>query len=227
MNITKNRCETKISFREFKPTKSNLMSLQKRLNFAVKGENFLELKQEQLIFEIKELWNDYKKKRKKFLNLLTEVMIKLHQTYKEMGKNNLKIISSLSKIQFKPTVDIKYIKKIGNVVPDIKYELIKDELLPAYSFEYTSHYLDDLTSLLSSLFKRMIELSEIEDIMLKHSLSYKKITRRIHGLENIIIPALNSEIKRIKNILEELQRENFVRLKNTKDLIYKKKVTNV
>jgi len=73
----------------------------------------------------------------------------------------------------------------------------------------------------------MIELSEIEDIMLKHSLSYKKITRRIHGLENIIIPALNSEIKRIKNILEELQRENFVRLKNTKDLIYKKKVTNV
>jgi len=74
------------------------MSLQKRLSFAIKGVNFLELKKEQLIFEIKNLWNDYKKQRKKFLNLLIEVMIKLNETYKEMGKNNFKIISSLSKI---------------------------------------------------------------------------------------------------------------------------------
>ncbi|MFX1425737.1 MAG: V-type ATP synthase subunit D [Promethearchaeota archaeon] len=216
-----------MSFREFKPTKTNLMSLQKKLDFAIKGESFLELKQEQLIFEIKTLWNDYKKQRKKFLNLLIEVMIKLHQTYKEMGKNNFKIISNLSKIQFKPSINIQYIKKIGNIVPNIEYELKKDEFLPAYSFDYTSHYLDDLISMLTSLFKKMIKLSEIEDIMLKHSFSYKKITRRIHGLNNIIIPSLYSEIKKIKDILEELQRENFVRLKNTKDLIYKKKIINV
>ncbi|MFX1456675.1 MAG: V-type ATP synthase subunit D [Promethearchaeota archaeon] len=216
-----------MSFREFKPTKTNLMNLQKRLNFGVKGVSFLELKQEQLIFEIKNLWNDYKRLRKKFLNLLVEVMIKLNETYKEMGKNNFKIISSLSKIQFKPSITIRYIKKIGNIVPDIEYELIKDENLPAYSFEYTSHFLDDLIAMLISLFKKMIKLSEIEDIMLKHSISYKKITRRIHGLENIIIPSLTSDIKKIKDILEELQRENFVRLKNTKDLIYKKKSINV
>ncbi|MFW9821674.1 MAG: V-type ATP synthase subunit D [Candidatus Thorarchaeota archaeon] len=227
MNIIRKRCKSTISFREFKPTKTNLMNLQKRLNFGVKGVSFLELKQEQLIFEIKNLWNDYKRLRKKFLNLLIEVMIKLNETYKEMGKNNFKIISSLSKIQFKPLINIRYIKKIGNIVPDIEYDLIKDENLPAYSFEYTSHFLDDLITMLISLFKKMIKLSEIEDIMLKHSISYKKITRRIHGLENIIIPSLNSDIKKIKDILEELQRENFVRLKNTKDLIYKKKSINV
>ncbi len=199
------------------------MNLQKRLNFAVKGKSFLEFKQEQLIFEIKNLWSDYKKQRKKFLNLLKEVMINLHQTYKEMGKNNVKMIGSLSKIQFKPTIDVTYIKKIGNLVPDIDFELIKEETLPAYSFEYTSHYLDDLIIKLTDLFKIIINLAQIEDIMLKHSLSFKKITRRIHGLNNIIIPALSQEIKKIKDILEEVQRENFVRLKNTKDLIYKKK----
>ncbi len=199
------------------------MNLQKRLNFAVKGKSFLEFKQEQLIFEIKNLWSDYKKQRKKFLNLLKEVMINLHQTYKEMGKYNVKIIGSLSKIQFKPTIDVTYIKKIGNLVPDIDFELIKEETLPAYSFEYTSHYLDELIINLAEFFKIIINLAQIEDIMLKHSLSFKKITRRIHGLNNIIIPALSQEIKKIKDILEEVQRENFVRLKNTKDLIYKKK----
>lgn len=75
-------------------------------------------------------------------------------------------------------------------------------------------------------FERIVNLAEIEDTMLKHALSFKKITRRINGLNNIIIPELNLEIKKIKDILEEIQRENFVRLKNTKDLIYKKKLIN-
>ncbi len=199
------------------------MSLQKRLNFAVKGKSFLEFKQEQLIFAIKKLWSDYKIQRKNYLNLFIEVMICLQQTYMEMGKNNFKIISSLSKIQFTPTINVNYVKKIGNVVPEIEYELIRKERLPAYSFEYTSHYLDDLIKKLTNLFNIMIHLAEIEDVMLKHSLSFKKITRRIHGLNNIIIPSLSQEIKKIKDILEEVQRENFVRLKSIKDLIYEKK----
>lgn len=153
-------------------------------------------------------------------------MVKLNQTYKEMGKNNLILISSLSKIQFKPFINVKYIKQIGNLIPSIDYELIREEVLPAYSFENTSHYLDDLIIMLIKFFERIVQLAEIEDIMLKHSFSFRKITRRINGLNNIIIPELNLEIKKIKDILEEIDRENFVRLKNTKDLIYKKKLTN-
>ena len=49
----------------------------------------------------------------------------------------------------------------------------------------------------------------------------KKINRRIRGLKNVIIPELQLEIKKIKEILEENERENYVRLKNTKDLITK------
>ncbi|MFW9773032.1 MAG: V-type ATP synthase subunit D [Candidatus Thorarchaeota archaeon] len=227
MNIIKIRCKKSISFKEFKPTKTNLMSLKKRLNFAVKGESFLEFKQEQLIFEIKKLWDVYKTQRKEFIKYFIQIMIKLNQTYKEMGKNNFKLISGLSKIQFKPFINVKYKKQIGNLIPSIDYELIREEILPAYSFENTSHYLDDLIIMLVDFFDKIINLAEIEDIMLKHSLSFKRITRRINGLNNIIIPELNIEIKKIKDILEEIQRENFVRLKNTKDLIYKKKVTNM
>ncbi|MFX1325426.1 MAG: V-type ATP synthase subunit D [Promethearchaeota archaeon] len=216
-----------MSFKEFKPTKTVLMSLKKRLSFAVKGESFLEFKQEQLIFEIKKLWDVYKTQRREFIRLFIQIMIKLNQTYKEMGKNNFKLISGLSKIQFKPVINVKYKKKIGNLIPSIDYKLIREEILPAYSFENTSHYLDDLIKMLVIFFDKIINLAEIEDIMLKHSLSFKRITRRINGLNNIIIPELNIEIKKIKDILEEIQRENFVRLKNTKDLIYKKKFINV
>lgn len=171
--------------------------------------------------EIKENWDNYLKSREIFIDLYKETMIKLHQTYKEMGKRDFSLISKLSKLQYKPTIDVKYFKKIGSLIPVIEYELIKEELLPAYSFENSSHYLDDLIIVLEKFFEQLIVYAKLEDIMLKISLSYKKINRRIRGLKNVIIPELQFEIKKIKEILEENERENYVRLKNTKDLITK------
>ena len=62
--------------------------------------------------------------------------------------------------------------------------------------------------------------AEIEDIMLKFAFNFKKIDRRINALKNIIIPNLQSDIKTIKDILEEIEREEYVRLKITKDKIH-------
>ncbi len=197
------------------------MRLQKRLTFAVKGENFLKFKLEQIIFEIKKNWDNYLKQREIFLKLYKDTMIKLNQTYKEMGKREFNLISKLSKIQYNPTITVNYIKKIGSLVPIIDYELIREELLPAYSFENTSHYLDDLIILLIKFFQSLIVVAQSEDLLLKLSLTYKKINRRINGLKNVIIPELQIDIKKIKAVLEEIERENYVRLKNTKNLITK------
>jgi V/A-type H+-transporting ATPase subunit D len=197
------------------------MSLQKRLAFAVKGENFLKFKLEQIIFEIKKNWDNYLEQREIFLKLYRDTMIKLNQTYKEMGKREFNSISKLSKIQYNPKIVVSYIKKIGTIVPIIDYELIRKELLPAYSFENTSHYLDDLVILLIKFFKSLILVAQTEDVLLKLSLTFKKINRRINGLKNVIIPELQIDIKKIKAVLEEIERENYVRLKNTKNLITK------
>ena len=198
------------------------MSLQKRLTFAVKGENFLKFKLEQIIFEIKKIWDNYLKQREIFLKFYKDTMIKLNQTYKEMGKREFISISKLSKIQYNPKIAVNYIKKIGTLVPIIEYELTREEKLPAYSFENTSHYLDDLIILLIKFFESLIIVAQSEDILLKLSLNFKKINRRINGLKNVIIPELQIDIKKIKAVLEEIERENYVRLKNTKDLITKK-----
>ncbi|MFX0021541.1 MAG: V-type ATP synthase subunit D [Candidatus Hermodarchaeota archaeon] len=210
-----------ISFREIKPTKTNLINLQKRLSFAVKGQNFLEFRREQLIFQIKKLWKDYNIQRKELVTLFKETLNLLIHTYEEMGKNGLYLISKLSRIQYKPTIQIQTVKKMGIVVSQVYYELFQEEKLPAYTFENTSHYLDDLFLKLKDFFYKIIEFSEIEDLLLKVAINFKKINRRINGLKNIIIPKLKYNIKQIKEILEEIERENYVRLKKTKDLIIK------
>ena len=208
-----------ISFKKRKATKTNLLSLKKRLSFTIKGENFLEFKREQIMSEIKTLYPEYLSLRKEFLKLYLEAMKKLYETYKEMGTRNLYLISKISKIQFAPKISITYMKKMGNIIPNIEYQLTEEKQLPAYSFVDTSHHLDDLIKMLINLFGGMISLAEKEDMMLKFSHNFQKLNRRINGLKNIIIPELQTEIKKIKEILEEIDRENFVRLKKTKDLI--------
>lgn len=208
-----------MSFREIKPTKTNLLNLKRRLDFAIKGQNFLEIRREQLILQIKKLWMDYNSKRKELLKLFKGSINTLIKTYEEMGKNEVILISKLSRIQYKPRVNIRTVKKMGLVVSQIDYDLFQEEKLPAYTFENTSHYLDDLLIVLKEFFNNIIQFSEIEDLILKVSLSFKKINRRINGLKNVIVPRLESNIKQIKDILEEIERENYVRLKKTKDLI--------
>ena len=138
-----------------------------------------------------------------------------------MVKNGVNLISKLSRIQYKPRINIQTVKKMGIVVSQVDYELFQEEKLPAYTFENTSHYLDDLLIKLKEFFNKIKEFSEIEDLILKVTINFKKINRRINGLKNVIIPKLESTIKQIKEILEEIERENYVRLKKTKDLIIK------
>jgi len=181
----------------------------------------LEFRREQLIFQIKKLWKEYNTHRKELLRLFKESFTQLIQTYEEMGKNEVNLISKLSRIQYKPRINIQTIKKMGIIVSQVDYELFQEEKLPAYTFENTSHYLDDLVIVLKEFFNKIIIFSEIEDLILKVAISFKKINRRINGLKNVIIPRLKSSIKQIREILEEIERENFVRLKKTKDLIIK------
>ena len=199
-----------------------MLNLQKRLNFASKGASFLELRREQLILQIRHIWKDYVELRKDFLSLFKTSLKILNSTYEEMGKNELYLISNLSRIQYTPKIEIQYKKKVGITIPQIQYELVQEEKLPAYTFENTSHYLDDLIRTLKIFFNKIIQFSEIEDSLLKHAIQYKKINRRINGLKNMIIPKLKSDIKQIKEILEEIDRESYIRLKKTKDLIIKK-----
>jgi V/A-type H+-transporting ATPase subunit D len=209
----------RISFKKLQPTKTNLINLTKKLNFVTKGESFLEYKQEQLIQQIKRFWPVYKKSQKQFFKLYSEALLKLNESYKEMGKNNIILINKISKIQFKPIIEIKFKKKIGILLPSIDYSLNQEQKLPPYSFENTSHHLDELIIILKNFFEIMLRYAENEEILLKLLFNFKKISRRINGLKNVIKPQLDSDIKIIKEILEELERENFVRLKKTKSLI--------
>lgn len=207
-----------MSFREVKPTKSNLLKLKDRLEFVEKGKNFLDYKRNELIQEIREIWKNYKTQRKKFFKIGKDVMFTLNETYKEQGKRSINIISKIGVLQFEPKIDLQYLKKIGIVIPRLNFNLKEKESLPPYSFDNTSKHLDELMNMLKDFIKELLLLAETEDELVKYAFNFQKISRRIQGLKNIIKPQIISDIKKIETILEETERETFVRLKRTKDI---------
>jgi len=197
--------------------------MQTKLNFAIKGKIFLGYNREQIIVQIKKLWPEYQTLKGDFLILFKKLILKLHETYSGMGKLKFIEISQISKLQHKPLISIKNKKVHGILLPKIEFELTSSEQLPSYSFLDTTHNLDDLIIILKEFFRILIFLAESEDKILKFALYYKRVNNRINGLKYIIVPELQVTIKRLKEFLEEAERENSVRLKKTKELIKKKK----
>jgi len=212
-----------MSFRKVKVTKTNLLKLTKKKGFAVKGEKFLEFKREQLTSEINGKWHSYKSAKEKLINLFKRVIVLHHQTYKEMGKRDLLLISEMSKLEYSPELKIQYANDFGIQTPKLRFSFDDNKKLPSYNFDNSSHFLDNLVLNLKQLIQELITTAEKEDSLVKFAHNFNKVNRRINALKNIIIPELESKIKQIKNQLEEIERENFVRLKKTKELLERKR----
>ncbi|MFO7796465.1 MAG: V-type ATP synthase subunit D [Promethearchaeati archaeon] len=202
-----------------KPTKSNLLDLEDKLDFVEKGKDFLDYKRTQLVDQIRNIWTNYKNQHKKSFGMIQEAMSNLNESYKEQGKQSVNLISMMGRIQYKPRIELKYSKKMGIAIPRLELEFEKEEKLPPYSFTNTSKHLDNLMRILKNMFEQMILLAETEDVLIKYAFNFQKVNRRIQGLKNVIKPQIESDIKKIERILEETERENFTRLKKTKDMI--------
>lgn len=197
--------------------------MQKNLDFAEKGKKFLEFKREQIIIQIKKYWDLYISFRKKFINLYRTAIIKYNLVYSEIGWLNLHLISKLGMAAFNPVIKIKYEKLIGNTISRIELGSMEEKQFPFYSFQDTNYHTDDLSKLLlKEFFNCFIKFAEIEDAILQFAINFKKLNRRINGLEKKILPNIKNEIKKIKEVLDGIEQEKFIRFKKIKEFIINK-----
>jgi V/A-type H+-transporting ATPase subunit D len=197
------------------PTRMELLKLKDREKLAVKGHSLLKEKRNALIMEFFNILERVKGSREGVEATLQEAYKDLSDAQMVMG--DLAVTKSAMSVKESVNVEIESRSVMGVVVPLIESEIGQKNMVQrGYGFLETSVKLDEAASKFEESIKLIIELAEIEKTIMLLAIEIDSTKRRVNALEHIIIPKLENTVKYIEMRLEEMERENFVRLKMIK-----------
>jgi V/A-type H+-transporting ATPase subunit D len=200
------------------PTRMELLKLKQREKLAVKGHSLLKEKRNALIMEFFNILERVKGSR-------DEVTVKLQEAYQDLTAaqvmmGDLSVKKAAMSVTESVDVDIDSRSVMGVVVPVIESEISQRTIVErGYGFMDTSVKLDEAAKKFEESIQLIIELGEIEKTIMLLASEIESTKRRVNALEHIIMPRLENTVKYIEMRLEEMERENFVRLKMIKKTI--------
>ncbi|MBU4534376.1 MAG: V-type ATP synthase subunit D [Euryarchaeota archaeon] len=194
------------------PTRMELLKLKDREKLAVKGYSLLKEKRNALIMEFFNILERVKGSRENVEEKLKEAFEDLTTAQILMG--DLAVNKAAMSVKESIELDIDSRSIMGVVVPVLDSTSSSRTVVErGYSFVDTSVKLDEAAKKFEESLALIIELGEIEKTIVLLAGEIESTKRRVNALEHIIIPRLENTVKYIEMRLEEMERENFVRLK--------------
>ncbi|MBC7100189.1 V-type ATP synthase subunit D [Methanothermobacter tenebrarum] len=198
------------------PTRMELLKLKQREKLAVKGYNLLKEKRNALIMEFFNILERVRGARERVEEKLKEAFEDLTEAQIMMGDMAVNKAAMAVKEFIKVEIDSRNI--MGVVVPVVEIESTERSMVErGYGLVDTSVKLDEAAKKFEESVSLIVELGEIEKSVRLLAGEIESTKRRVNALENIIIPRLQNTVNYIEMRLEEMERENFVRLKMIKE----------
>ena len=203
------------------PTRMELLSLKNRTKLAVKGHGLLKEKRDALIKEFFDILDRVKGVREAAERILKEANEALLEAQIAMG--DLAVRKASLSVKESIDVDIKSRSVMGVSVPVTNVKMEERSIIDrGYSFSDTTIQLDEAAKKFEESIKFLIELGEVEKTIFLLAEEIEATKRRVNALEHIMIPRFENTEKYIDMRLQEMERENFVRLKMIRSTIEKK-----
>lgn len=203
------------------PTRMELLSLKNRTKLAVKGHGLLKEKRDALIKEFFDILDRVKGVREAAERSLKEANEALLEAQIAMG--DLAVRKASLSVKESIDVDIKSRSVMGVSVPVTNVKMEERSIIDrGYSFSDTTIQLDEAAKKFEESIKFVIELGEVEKTIFLLAEEIEATKRRVNALEHIMIPRFENTEKYIDMRLQEMERENFVRLKMIRSTIEKK-----
>jgi len=188
-----------------------LLLTRKKLKIAKKGHKLLKRKRDVLILEFFQVLKEIKELRKKISGNLVSAQGSLYNAEAIEGEPNIE--RAALGLSSGASIELTSRSIMGVEVPVIKNINVEHQW---HGYFGQTVELDNAIKQFRDIFPELIRLME-RQLMLKHlAEEIKKTKRRVNSLEYLTIPGLEDTKKTITFKLEELERENFSRLKKIK-----------
>ncbi len=198
-----------------KPTRSELISIKKRVKLVETGHKLLKKKRDGLILEFFDLLKDVKTLRKD----LNEKYIEANKAMLEaIALDGIAEVRSMALIlRERPSVELEVKNVMGVSVPSIRSKNAAADR--GYGIISSSVRMERMAKAYDELLVNIINAAEKETKLRKLLVEIEKTKRRVNSLEYSVMPRLKAQAAFISFSLEELERENIFRMKRIKQKI--------
>ncbi|MBP1747857.1 MAG: V-type ATPase, subunit [Deltaproteobacteria bacterium] len=191
------------------PTKSNLLNLERQLEFAQEGYDLLEQKRQILIFELMSRLNRAEEAERKVAEALRRAFEALQEATLDVGSEAIDRVTL--GIAMKHEIELSDDRLMGMGVP--KVTVRAEPMGVRFGVGGTSSNTDLAMSRFVDVLPLLAELAELENAVMRLARELRRTQRRTNALSKIFIPQYRETIDYIMGSLEERERESLIILK--------------
>lgn len=192
-------------------TRSFLLEQRNRLEVIQEGKELLEMKRDELSTELRELIDKLDASREFFIEKVEQVLEQFRVIYSNMGQELIEAYAGSLKERLE-------IEILPNTIMGINVPFIKLQSLPEIKDKYPP-LLRKAAKDYQSLIKDLLKITQLEIRIERIAEELKRTNRVVNTLEEVKIPEMEENIKKIEEKLEEEQMEEFIRIKQVRDII--------
>jgi len=208
-----------MSMENISPTRISLIKTKKTLKTAKTGCEVLEHKRDILIRELRDSIYHAEQIRNTLIDTLTSAYHSLREANIAKGAETISDVVLGSSFRANYLVNTKSI--MGVAVPTVEFQSEKN-VKPEYGFANTTADLDKAFELFYEVLKLIGDLAAAEGTTYQLANDINKTQRRVNALNYVLIPKYYDAVKWIELVLEEKEREEFIRTKRIKSMIQNK-----
>ncbi len=201
------------------PTRTNLLMLKEKARSVVNSVGILKARKQALIKEFLAATLPFLRSREDIRKSYGKALRELILATGHDGEDAVASIAAATARDFKVDVIEKSIW--GLRYKDIVFHdaPVRDPDQRGYDEYGTSPHLEESAGLFEKLLESMLHIAEYESKLKRLGDEILRTTRRIKVLEEMVLPALKSQIKTITQYIGERERESFYRLKRVKNIL--------
>ena len=197
------------------PTRMNLLAKKVQRLLAQQGRDLLEQKREALLREFMKNVDIAMREGESLDKLAAEAAYALGYAKALDGPEAVRS-ASLAVVDA-AAVSVDAVSVMGVSVPTVRRESPRPSPLGrGYSLPATTARIDDVAERFEAELDLLVELAAVETRLRRLGDEIKATSRRVNALDNVFLPRLDDDMRRIATTLEEREREDVFRLKRVK-----------